>query len=269
MALQDPEAGRVIEMQKPLDPNALPWTILEPQTDWVQRIVLLYGPSGSGKTRLAAQFPDPLLLSCDPGTIGGATSAIEFGVKQMKIDSYDQVKNLIPTLKAGAGTHFKTLIIDSLSYLGKTVMRQVLLSSGREIPRFEEYNLNYARTAMLINNFAELKCHLVFTAVDKFDKDEVTGKIMGGPELVGKLQKELPQACDVVARLFTSTAYDSNGKLQVKYQYRTVPDDMYVGKDRTQLMAKEGSTDINAFNVLFREDEINPKQEVADAGAVS
>lgn len=258
-ALQDPEAngGAQNAGSPPLDPNALPWAPLAETNEWVQRIVLLYGPSGSGKTRLAAQFPKPLLLSCDPGTIGGATSAIEFKINQMKINDYDQAKKLVDILKKSAGVHFQTLIIDSLSYLGKIVMRAVLLSSGREIPRFEEYNLNYARTAMLINNFAELKCHIVFTAVDKFDKDEVTGKIMGGPELVGKLQKELPQACDVVARLFTQTGYDSNGKIKTTYKFRTVPDDMYVGKDRTNLMAKEGDTNIEAFNVLFREDELS------------
>lgn len=245
-------------------PAAFPWKVLTPGTDWQQRTILTYGPSGVGKTRLAAQFPEPLLLSFDPGTMGGSTSATNFGVKQMKVTNYNEIINLLPTLKQYAGTEFKTLVVDSVTYLGKLVMANILQAANREIPRFEEWGLNYTRTARLINNFSELPCHIVFTAIDKMDKDEVTGKISFGPSLPGQLQKELPQAVDICMRLFTTTGYDQQGKLKVTYKYRTVPDDTWIGKDRTQLLPAEGIVpETDALNTLlkplFLPEELNSK----------
>ena len=238
-----------------------PWKVLNPSTDWVQRTIVLYGPSGSGKTYLAAQFPDPLFLSCDPGVLGGAASAQKFGVKHIKIASYQEMMDLLPTLKANAGVEFKTVVVDSITYFGKLCLQNILANVGREIPRFEEWGLNYTRTARFINNLAELRCHIVFTAIDKLDKDEVTGKMLGGPMLPGQLAKELPQAVDICSRLFTQTGYDNQGKLQVKYKYRTVPDDLYFAKDRTQLLQKEGVLNDKGlpddWKSLFSPDEFN------------
>lgn len=235
-----------------------PWKVLEPSTDWIQRTMVFYGPSGCGKTYLAGQFPSPLFLACDPGVLGGAISALKFGIKHVKVNSYQEVLDLLEILQKTAGTEFKTLVVDSISYMGKLCLAAILKNAFKEIPKFEEWGLNYVRMARLINNLSELKCHIIFNAIDKIDKDEVTGKMLGGPMLPGQLAKELPQAVDVCARLFTSTAYDNSGKLKTKYMFRTVPDDLYFAKDRTQLLAAEGPAEFASFKCLFREDELNP-----------
>lgn len=238
---------------------AFPWKVLEKEEVWQQRTFLFYGPSGVGKTRLASTFPNPLILSCDPGMLGGAASAKE-GVKHLKINNYEQLLALMPTLQAHAGKEFNTLVVDSITYLGKLTMAHILKSAQREIPRFEEFNLNYARVARLINNFSDLPCHIVFTAIDKIDKDEVTGKLYGGPDLVGKLSKELPQAVDVVCRLFVTTGYDATGKTKSTYKLRSVPDDMYIAKDRHSILAPEvdvtGDLAFAPFKPFFPKDDI-------------
>lgn len=238
-----------------------PWKVLSPTEDWVQRTIVLYGPSGSGKTRFAAQFPDPLILGCDPGALGGSLSAINFGIKHLKIGSYQEMMDLLPALKANAGMEFKTLVIDSITFFGKLCLKNILERVGREKPQFDEWGLNYARVANFINNVCEMKCHVVFTAIDKFDKDEVTGKVLGSPMLAGQLAKELPQSVDVCARLYTVTGYDNSGKLNVVYKYRTVPDDLYFAKDRTQLLGKEGVVPVSGlpddWKSLFKPEEFN------------
>ena len=235
--------------------SEFPWKTLTKGNEWQQRTFLFYGPSGVGKTRLASQFPGALILSCDPGTMGGAASAIE-GVKQMKVTSYEQLIGLIPTLQQYAGTEFKTLVVDSVTYMGKLSMTHILKSAGREMPRFDEFNLNYQRVTRLINNISELNCHIVFTAIDKMDKDETTGKMWGGPDLVGKLGKELPQAVDVVCRLFTSSGYNSAGKLEVKYQFKSIPDDTYNAKDRLSILPPQAESTFEPFKPFFLNDEL-------------
>jgi len=229
------------------------WSVLDPNTEeFMQRILLLYGPSGSGKTRLAAQFPDPLFLSCDPGNLGGALSAAEFRVKHIKISSYRQLMDLLPKLKPLAGKDFKTIVLDSATYLAQQCMNGILKQIGREIPRFEEWNLNASRLRQAIIQLTDMQCHVIITAVERYQRDEVTGKISGGPHLPGQLSTEISQACDVVARLFTSTGYGSDGKLQVRYRFRTVPDDTFYAKDRTNLLPREGESSFDIFKPLFK-----------------
>jgi hypothetical protein len=237
-----------------IPPKAVyPWHTMDPTSEeWVQRIMLFYGPSGCGKTYSAGQLPSPLILGCDPGALGGALSAQKFGPKLMKIKSYQEVMNVLPLLKQAAiEKEFDVLVLDSLSYMAKMVMHAILAPLGREIPRFEEWNLNAERIRRLINNLVDIPAHIVFTCVDDMSKDETSGKVWGGPSLPGKLSKELPQACDVVLRLFTQTSYGADGKLQVLYKFRSVPDDVWFAKDRTRLLPSEGIMSYDVLKPLF------------------
>lgn len=224
----------------------------------VQRIILFYGPSGVGKTYLAAQFPDPLILSFDPGLLGGALSAAKFSPKQMKIDSYEQLMDGIPSLEEYAGKEFKTLVVDSASYLSRLVMRHILLKSGVEIPKFEQWNLLAERMRKLCLTLTDLDCHVIFNAVDTLQKNEVTGDIYIGPDLPGKLAKELPQYCDVVAKLKVISelkAVKGKAVRSPSYTYTIVSDGTYVAKDRTGLLDTEGPSTYESFEVLFNTKE--------------
>lgn len=221
----------------------------DPQ-EHIYRPFLFYGDSGVGKTYLAAQFPLPLILACDPGPIGGTTSALKFMPKVIKIESYAQALNLIPQLKENAGEVFKTLVVDSISYFQRICMRQILSIVGREIPRFEEWNLQAERMRRFIENISELNCQVIFTATADIDKDEITGKIMRGPNLPGKLARELPQACDIVLRLYTVSTLGTGGKRLVKFRYSSVGDDIYYAKDCLNILEPDGNSNIEVFKKL-------------------
>jgi hypothetical protein len=229
-------AGKEPEVQ-------FPWTeINESCSDLAlkQKIFLFYGNSGSGKSYLSAQFPKPLILACDPGDLGGSLSTVKFHPKHLKVSNYYDLINLMPKLKDWAGKEFKTLIIDSTTYLSRTVMDLVLKTVNREIPRFEEWNLMVTRMRTLINNFAEMNCDVIFTATEDMDKDKLTQKIYGGPNLPGQLATELPQACDVVLRLFAVSSYNSKMQREVHYKFQSVPDEIWFARDRTGTLPSEG-----------------------------
>lgn len=226
----------------------------------IQRIMLFYGPSGSGKSRLAAQAPRPLILACDPGKMGGfPESALKFNPKLIKISSYQQILSLLPQLKEKAWVDFDTVVFDSISYFQRAVMSSILTMAGREVPRYDEFNLNAERLRKIIVLVAEIGCHIIYTATDSTQKDEIYGRVLGTPNLPGKLAVELPQACDIVMRFFTQASYGTDGKLTVNYKYRTIPDDMFYAKDRTGTLPSEGiiqkEDSFAIFRHLFQKEE--------------
>lgn len=207
--------------------------------------LLIYGSSGAGKTVLSAQSPKQpvLFLSCDPGTAGGLTSAVRFKPLQVKITSWSQFMQLLPQLEKDAGIKFNTLVLDSITYFQRIVMQSILTLTGREIARFEDWNLCVERLRNAINKLASFNCSLIMTATEQLIRDEITGKVQGLPNVPGKLAQELPAATDICIRLFTRTGFDQTGKKIVRYMFQSTPDEMWTGKDRTGLLPPEGLQD--------------------------
>lgn len=203
--------------------------------------LLLYGQSGVGKTRFAAQLPAPVLfLSCDTGVLGGLTSALQFKPLQIRISTFQQLQQILPIVEKDAGQVFRTIVVDSLTSLQRIVMASILQVTGREIARFEDWNLCVERIRNIVNKVGSFNCNVVFTCTEQLVKDEVLGKVMILPNLPGRLAQELPAAVDIVLYLFTRTGYNSQGKKEVKYVAMSTPDEMRVAKDRTCMLPKEG-----------------------------
>ncbi len=230
-----------------------PWELMEDKVDSAYRSFLFYGASGTLKTRLSAQFPKPLILACDPGDLGGALSAQEFNPKHIKIDSYEQLQALLPMIKAQAGKEFETLVVDSLTYLNRIIMRDILKLVQREIPRFDEWNLCTMRMRNFLDAISNYDCDIVMTAVEGPQKDELSGGLRGLPNLPGKLAEELPQAVDVCCRLLADselTMDQSTGKAKREaiYTFQSVKDNVWIGmKDRTGTLPGVGTTEISPF----------------------
>lgn len=229
----------------------LPWIELHEEDVFETTTFLFYGTTGSGKTYLSGQFPNPLILACDPGQYGGSMSAKKFNPKVIRITSYDQLLSLLPTLERYIKKEIDTIVIDSVSYLQRIVMNNILIKTGRETPRFDEWNLLVERMRNLINKFADFKCFTVLTATEQIQKDEITGRLIGSPNLPGKLAQELPQACDVVCRLFVTSSLTPSGK-QIKYRFQSTPDDIWISRDRTGTLPPEGDTKIEMFQHLLK-----------------
>jgi len=227
-----------------------------------QYIFLLYGGSGSGKTTLAAMFPNVLFISVDAGAMGGllsAVSQIEGSIKQVKLNSYQQLIGLYSHLERDARKVFNTIVLDSLTSLNQLVIRDILSLTAKETPVFADWNLAVARMRNTINKLASFGCHLVFTATEQIQKDELVGRMMGLPNLPGKLAQEAPAGVDIVIRTHTRSGYDSKTmKRKVTYVGSTAPDDIWYAKDRSAtlppelvLSDEEGKPTFKALQHLF------------------
>ena len=103
----------------------------------------------------------------------------------------------------------------------------------------------------LINRLADFKCTTVLTATEQTQKDENVQKILGGPDLPGKLTRELPQACDVVLRLFVTTSLTPQGE-KVNYRFQSTPDEIWVARDRTGTLPARGDSSLEVFKPLLK-----------------
>ena len=208
-----------------------------------QYTFLIYGGSGSGKTVLSSLFPNPLFISVDAGAMGGLLSAVsqmEGSIKQVKLTSYQQLVGLLPALERDAKKVFHTLVLDSLTSFNQLVVRDILMLSAKETPVFADWNLAVARMRNIINKLASLGSHLILTATEQIQKDENSGKIIGLPNLPGKLAHEAPAGVDIVIRTHVRSGYDAKTmKRKVTYVGSTAPDDLWYAKDRSATLPAE------------------------------
>lgn len=228
-----------------------------------QYIFLIYGGSGSGKTVLSSMFPNPLFISVDTGVMGGLLSAVSYTttpIKQIRLTAYNQLTSLLPLLERDAKKVFSTLIIDSLTSFNALVVRDILALSAKETAVFADWNLAVARMRNMINKLASLGSHLIFTATEQIQKDEILGKTMGLPNLPGKLAQEAPAGVDIVIRTHTRSGYDAKTmKRKVTYIGSTAPDDIWYAKDRSATLSpelvlsdEEGKPTFKALEHLFQ-----------------
>ena len=235
--------------------NTIPTQIEEIE----QYSFLFYGGSGSGKTSLAAQFIEigqTLFLSCDTGKYGGLLSGRRYSPLQIRLNTYDDYLKCIEHLEKDAGERFRVCILDSVTSFQRIVMQHILRLSGREVARFEDWSLCVERVRTALNKLGGLRCHLILTATEQLIRDELIGKLIGLPNLPGKLAHELPAAVDVVLHLYTRTGYDKTGKKQVNYLMSSTPDELWVAKDRTALLPVEAATDFKTLKILFEGKEV-------------
>jgi len=204
-----------------------------------------YGQSGAGKSLIAGGWPQrpTLLLACDPGPFGGAQTLVQLPeearpdivVLRSWSDFLEVEREIRTAVEKG---EYRTIVVDSLTHLQAYIAQDMLRGTPREALRIDDYRLLQARTRRLIQTLADLPSTTIFTALESYEKDELTGQMTRVPDLVGQLGRALPQYCDIVARFVPSSGYDSKGQRLTKYKAYVDGDETFVAKDRTGRLPK-------------------------------
>ena len=180
-----------------------------------QDTVLLYGVSGSGKTTLWGRMAEyeryspifcadfdlrltSLRASLDEKLLSNIYFE-EFRDSNVQGDSYVRLESIsrnLGALNAKHGVVFKTLVIDSGTFLMDSIMARVQLLDGgksaRDNPHLQHYMAQQSCLRELIQRFTSCGLHFVFTAHEDTDKDEVTGRMFKNLALTGKSAQKTP-----------------------------------------------------------------------------
>lgn len=202
--------------------------------------LFFYGVSGAGKTRLSCSLPDPLVLLFDDGL----KSTMDLKVDWINPESWEEILQVIQYLKTHSfalekeiewkGKKYKSLIIDSITEMHRTIIKGVLKLNRRELPQQQDWGLASDRVKTTLEALLSLPVHICATALEEIDKDELIGKIYARPLIPGKLANLIPALFDEVFNLRTEQKQDGS----VQRVALTAPDSIYIGRDRSGLLQR-------------------------------
>ncbi len=172
--------------------------------------VLIYGEAGTGKTVFASTAPRPILwLEAEGGT---ASIGDKKGIDVAKVTGLETYREALVYLEANPGK-YKTVVIDSFSETQAAVLKDIMGAVKRSDPSRDEFSPLFAEWGRLVGvmreiarAFRDLPMHVVITALQREDKDDMTGRMKVRPRLSPTLADELPAYVDSVLYLYAATA---------------------------------------------------------------
>ena len=171
--------------------------------------VLIYGESGTGKTVFASSAPRPMLwLEAEGGT---ASISDKDGIDIVKMSGLESYREVLRYLEANPGK-YKTIVIDSLTETAVAIMKEIMKaakgpdsSRDEHAPHFPEWGKLTGVIREIVRAFRDLPTHLVITALQREDTDEMTARVKVRPGLTPRLADELPALMDAVLYLYAAT----------------------------------------------------------------
>lgn len=212
---------------------------------------LIYGRSGSGKTSLLGRVLDypsfcslyvfdfdlrinSILAVVDHANIvanllydpfrDGAQPGAAFSAAESKL------RELQSSIKAGSGP--RTVALDSLTFMEKSIMSRVLLMDGKPPnapPQLNHYKSAISQVEDFVSKLCALDCNVIVTAHEEVDKDELTGSMSRGISVTGKkLPNILPGYFNEV--WYTEVQPGTVAQPATRYLVRTAPTNQIIAR---------------------------------------
>ncbi len=171
--------------------------------------VLVYGDPGVGKTVFASTAPRPILwLESEGGTVSiGDRTDIDIA----RVTGLETYREALVYLHANPGL-YKTVVLDSFTETQAAVLKEIMravhaadASRDEFAPQFGEWGRLVGVMREIARGFRDLPMHVVITALQREDKDDMTGQVKVRPRLSPALADELPGYMDVVGYMYAAT----------------------------------------------------------------
>ena len=171
--------------------------------------ILIYGEPGTGKTTFAATAPRPILwLEAEGGTNSiGETKDIDI-VRMAGLESYREVLRYLHK-KPDA---YQTVVIDSISETQAAVLSEIMREVSRAdqsrdefAPQFGEWGKLTGVMRAILRSYRDLEANVIFTALTREDKDDLTGKSVVRPKMTPALAEDVLSFMDAGLYLYAAT----------------------------------------------------------------
>ena len=171
--------------------------------------ILVYGSPGVGKTTFAATAPRPILwLEAEGGTNSIADPK---GIDIVRMSGLESYREVLKYLHSKDG-HYKTVVIDSISETAAAILSEIMREVSKQdmtrdefAPQFSEWGKLTGVMRAILRSYRDLDTNVIFTALTREDKDDLTGRTSVKPKLTPALAEDVLSFMDAGIYLYTAT----------------------------------------------------------------
>jgi hypothetical protein len=243
MAMQtNPTVGASSAPLTPAVPSKPQWddwlAFYDEPAENVKFRALAYGEPGAGKTHFLGSWPKVLIIDTDAG--GLTLRKSEFRTRHIAsvpcLESRGIIKLVFSILdealaKRGvfADGAFETIALDSITAFSNAALTDLMLQANKDPlaikPSYDEYGklLNVGLELGKRLKRLSLTYNVVVTALPKLDKDDLTGEMTGGPNLVGGYRDLIGADFDELYFLADEGAREKSQHVLYTARYRFYP----------------------------------------------
>ena len=128
---------------------------------------------------------------------------------------------------------------------------------NRFLPQVQDWGLAHERMRQFVKRLRDLPCHVVCTALQQIEKDEVTGSVIGGINLPGKMSGEIPPLFNLVTRM----VIEPKANAKPSYYMSVIPTTLFPAGDKTGALAYKEVPDFRIFWPKIQAATTNKEEE--------
>lgn len=224
--------------------------------------ILLYGESGVGKTTLAGSADAvPSMRPVIVIDIEGGTESLRDSypdVETVRVRTWQEMQDVYNVLYTGDHS-YKTVILDSLTEIQKFNMDSIMIDllhkkpdMDPDVPGMREWGKNLEQCRRMVRGFRDLEMHTIMTALEKDDRDDVTGARRVLPMLSGQLARQVAAFMDVVGYYYIKQ-FGNGDNAEYKRLLLTRATQKHTAKDRTNKLEPviESPTMSMLFDMMY------------------